>query len=203
MASFARAMDAAEGRKTHCRDPKARSPGHTAGFTGFTRDTRAVRRHPTFLILAAVFAMAAVSAYAQAPAVRGYWRTPSGAIIRIAPCGQELCVEIAALSHGNRPLTDMRNPDPKLRSRPLCGLRIGEGFVEADPEHARAGHLYDPKSGRTYKGQMTAAGNLLHLRGYVGLPLFGRTETWVRASQPPPCADQRQPAPAPLSSRAR
>ncbi len=98
-----------------------------------------------------------------------------------------LCAEIAALSPGKHPLTDMRNPDPRLRGRSLCGLRIGEGFVEVDPQHARSGRLYDPKSGHTYSGQMTAEGNLLQLRGYLGLPIFGRSETWVRTSRPPPC----------------
>jgi hypothetical protein len=81
----------------------------------------------------------------------------------------------------------MHNPDPKLRARPLCGLRIGEGFVAVDPQHARGGHLYDPQNGRTYRGEMTAEGNRLRLRGYIGLPIFGRSETWTRATEPPPC----------------
>jgi uncharacterized protein (DUF2147 family) len=138
--------------------------------------------------LGVALTMAAAGASAQTPSVRGYWRTPSGAIILVAPCGQSLCAQIAALEPGNHPVTDTHNPDPKLRSRPLCGLRIGTGFVEADPQHARGGHLYDPKSGHTYSGQMTAEGNALHLRGYIGLPIFGRSETWVRASKPPPCS---------------
>jgi uncharacterized protein (DUF2147 family) len=140
------------------------------------------------LILCAAFILTAASAHAEAPSVLGYWKTPSGAVVLVAPCGQKLCAEIAALSRGNPPHTDAHNPDPKLRSRPLCGLRIGEGFVEVDARHARGGHLYDPKTGRTYSGRMTAAGNLLQLRGYVGLPIFGRSETWVRASKPPPCS---------------
>lgn len=139
------------------------------------------------LTLCAALTVGAASAYTQVPAVRGYWRTPTGAIIHIAACGHALCVEIAKLPAGNHPVTDTHNPDPKLRERPLCGLQIGDGFVEVDAQHARAGHLYDPQSGRTYSGQMTAEGDLLRLRGYVGLPVFGRTETWVRASKPPPC----------------
>ncbi|HVS75461.1 MAG TPA: DUF2147 domain-containing protein [Steroidobacteraceae bacterium] len=137
------------------------------------------------LLLVATLATAA--AYAQAPAVTGYWREPGGSVIRVAPCDRRLCVEIVQLAAGNHPTRDIHNPDPKLRSRPLCGLRIGEGFVQADPRQARGGHLYDPKSGRTYSGRMTADGNLLHLRGYVGLPMFGRSESWVRTSRPPPC----------------
>jgi hypothetical protein len=112
---------------------------------------------------------------------------PGGSVIRVAPCDHLLCLEIARLSTRGHVVTDARNPDPRLRGRPLCGLRIGEGFVQVAPQHARGGHLYDPGSGRTYRGEMTAVGNLLHLRGYVGLPIFGRTETWVRASAPPHC----------------
>ncbi len=153
---------------------------------------RPAARLRLLLIAAAALTMAAVSAFAQTPTTCGYWRTPSGAIVRIAPCGRKLCVEIAEVSRGHHPLTDVRNPDPALRSRPLCGLRIGTGFLPTDPRHASGGHLYDPKNGRTYSGQMTAEGSFLHLRGYLGLPIFGRTETWSRASQPPPCPAPRQ-----------
>lgn len=145
---------------------------------------RPSRRFSTLILCAA---LAAASAYAQAPTVFGYWREPGGSVVRVTPCDHQLCVEIARLPAGNHPMIDARNPDPRLRNRPLCGLRIGAGFVEVDPQHARNGRLYDPRSGRTYGGQMTAEGNLLRLRGYVGLPVFGRTQTWVRASAPPPC----------------
>ena len=153
------------------------------------------------LILCA--ALAAASAYAQSATVLGYWREPRGSIIRIAPCDRQLCIEIAELPPGHHAVADGRNPDPRLRTRPLCGLRIGEGFVEVDPQHARGGHLYDPRNGRTYSGDMTADGNLLHLRGYFGLRIFGRTATWARASQPPPCPRQRQEAPASAPKRTR
>jgi uncharacterized protein (DUF2147 family) len=140
---------------------------------------------PLFILYAA---LTAAGAYAQTSTVQGYWRIPSGSVVLIAPCHHKLCIEIAKLVARNHPVTDTSNPDPKLRSRPLCGLWIGEGFQEVDAQHARGGRLYDPGSGRTYSGQMTAEGNLLHLRGYVGLPIFGRSETWVRVSQPPPCS---------------
>lgn len=150
---------------------------------------RAVRRRYIPFILCA--ALAAADAYAQAPSVLGYWREPGGSVILISRCDHLLCVQIAMLSSRSPAAADSHNPDPKLRNRPLCGLRIGEGFTEVDPQHARGGHLYDPKSGRTYSGQMSAEGNLLHLRGYVGLPIFGRTATWQRASQPQSCSALR------------
>lgn len=132
-------------------------------------------------------ALAVRGAYAQVVTVQGYWREPRGAVILISPCGSRLCVEIVRLSGGNHPARDTHNPDPKLRNRPLCGLRIGQGFRAADPRHASGGRLYDPRNGSTYSGEMMAEGNLLHLRGYLGLRILGRTQTWVRAAKPPPC----------------
>lgn len=150
------------------------------------------RRHSPFIryaALAAVLAatLAVAGAYEQTSAVLGYWREPGGSIIRVAPCERQVCVEIVWLPARDHGFTDLHNPDPKLRSRPLCGLRIGEGFVQVDPQHASGGRLYDPRSGHTYSGEMTAEGNLLHLRGYIEFRIFGRTQTWARASQPPPC----------------
>ena len=112
--------------------------------------------------------------------VRGYWQEPSGAVIQIAPCTEGLCLKIVALPAGDHPHNDVYNPDRGLRGRPLCGLSIGRGFAQTDARHADGGHLYDPKSGRTYSGSMSAEGNTLRLRGYVGISLFGRTETWSR-----------------------
>jgi uncharacterized protein (DUF2147 family) len=114
------------------------------------------------------------------PGVRGYWQEPSGAVIEIAPCAEGLCLKIVALSPGEHPHTDAHNPDAKLRGRALCGLRIGHDFTQIDPQHAAGGHLYDPRSGHTYSGSMTAQGNKLKLRGYLGIQLLGRTEIWTR-----------------------
>lgn len=85
---------------------------------------------------------------------------------------------------------DNKNPDASLRSRSLCGLVIGTQFQASDSSHASGGRVYDPKSGNTYRGGMALDGEVLHLRGYVGLPLFGRTEVWRRNTVPfPPCGE--------------
>jgi uncharacterized protein (DUF2147 family) len=116
--------------------------------------------------------------------VTGYWQEePSGAVIQIAQCAEGLCLTIVALP-ASRPHADVHNPDVRLRQRPLCGLRIGQGFTQTDSQHADGGHLYDPRSGRTYSGAMTAEGNTLKLRGYFEIKFLGRTETWTRVWQP-------------------
>lgn len=134
--------------------------------------------------LALCFVLGAPGARSQDHSVLGYWREPGGSVIRVASCGEKVCVWIITLSRGKHPGTDTHNPDPKLRGRPLCELRIGDGFTATDPRHADGGFLYDPRSGHTYRGSMTAIGDTLKLRGYIGIRLFGRTETWTRAHRP-------------------
>jgi uncharacterized protein (DUF2147 family) len=79
---------------------------------------------------------------------------------------------------------DIYNPDPAKRTRELCGLQIGSGFLIHTPDEARDGTLYDPKTGKTYHGNAKLVGNRLELRGYVGIPLFGETQTWTRPESP-------------------
>jgi uncharacterized protein (DUF2147 family) len=41
--------------------------------------------------------------------------------------------------------------------------------------------VLDPESGSDYKGKIWAVGkDDLHMRGYIGISLLGRTEHWVR-----------------------
>lgn len=77
---------------------------------------------------------------------------------------------------------DIKNPDKKLQSRSLWGLRLFQGF-EFDGQWT-GGKIYDPDSGNTYKCKMSLEENktVLKLRGYVGITLFGRTSLWTRIS---------------------
>ena len=133
-------------------------------------------------ILPALALLAALSGVAQArdAGVLGDWREPGGSVIRIAPCENSVCATLAAVKSPTP--YDGNNPDPAQRMRRLCGLAIGYGFHLADPTHANGGQLYDPKTGKTYHGEMTSEGDTLKLRGYVGIRAFGRTETWTRVS---------------------
>jgi uncharacterized protein (DUF2147 family) len=89
---------------------------------------------------------------------------------------------------------DDKNPDPALRSRPLTGLKLMQGFTR-DGSEWKGGGIYDPDEGKTYKATARLADknpDLLLLRGYVGVPLFGRTEEWTRAA-PADAAACREP----------
>lgn len=131
----------------------------------------------------AVMLLFAAALGAQTDGVLGDWHTPAGSTIRIQRCGSSVCLRIAALPP-DIPATDIHNPDASLRGRPVCGLVIGNGFTLSDPNHAAGGTVYDPKNGKTYRGGMARDGQELHLRGYVGIPLFGITQTWTRVTPP-------------------
>lgn len=76
---------------------------------------------------------------------------------------------------------DAKNPDKKLRDRALMNLVILTGLKYKGKSDFEGGKIYDPKSGNTYscKGELTDA-NTLKLRGFIGVSLIGRTDTWTR-----------------------
>jgi uncharacterized protein (DUF2147 family) len=119
---------------------------------------------------------------AQTPGVLGLWNEPLGSTIEVYHCGAAVCARLVAINPKAPSLLDIHNPDAHLRATPLCGLVIGHAFHLSAPNHADSGQLYDPKSGKTYSGEMTSEGSHLDLRGYIGLKIFGRSEIWTRAN---------------------
>lgn len=137
----------------------------------------------TFDLLSILLALAC-SIGAQTNSITGQWTEPTGSVIRVGQCGSQICMWVVALSPRAPAIIDINNPDPAKRNRPLCSLEIGSGFVPRSSIEAKDGTLYDPKSGKTYHGQIKLNGNQLELRGYIGIPLFGATQTWTRPSAP-------------------
>ena len=127
-----------------------------------------------------LFLLLAAAAHGET-GVLGTWKNPTGSTIQVYLCGPNVCAKVIAISSKAPSHIDSENPSPALRKRPICGLQIGRNFRLTAPDHAEGGRLYDPESGNTYSGSMTSEGDLLKLRGYIGIALFGRTETWTRA----------------------
>ena len=92
-------------------------------------------------------------------------------------------------------MRDRYNPDPLLRARPIVGLQVVTGFTREPSADGvwSGGSIYDPGSGKTYRCQAWLDGpDRLELRGYVGLPIFGRTTHWIReGSENPMCQEHR------------
>ena len=81
---------------------------------------------------------------------------------------------------------DLENPEDKLKTRKLLGIKLLWGFKFEDDEWS-GGSIYDPVSGKTYSSKMSLENKEeLNLRGYIGISLFGRTEKWKRIDSLPP-----------------
>ncbi len=67
------------------------------------------------------------------------------------------------------------------KDQPIVGLEIIRG-VKKDGDSWSGGTILDSAEGKVYKVKLTPAdgGKKLDVRGYVGAPMFGRTQTWVR-----------------------
>ena len=150
-------------------------------------------------LLSCLLLLTCATAFAAAPTVMGDWNTADHSVVRIEPCSsaagtpaKTVCLTIVKVPPDaprakDGKLTDEQNPDPSLRSRPLCGLIIGNGFQQTDANHLTGGKLYDPKTGHTYSGTIASDGDTLHLHGFIGISIFGRTETWHRSPTITPC----------------
>jgi uncharacterized protein (DUF2147 family) len=68
-----------------------------------------------------------------------------------------------------------------LKDRPLVGLQILSGFAP-DGSQWSGGQVLDPESGKVYRATIALedGGKKLRLRGYIGIPVLGRTEHWLR-----------------------
>ncbi len=86
---------------------------------------------------------------------------------------------------GGKPKVDRRNPHQSLRGRPIIGLPLVSGFHYAGDGEWDGGIIYDPENGTTYRCTITLTPDgTLRVRGYVGIPLFGRTTVWTRITMP-------------------
>ena len=67
------------------------------------------------------------------------------------------------------------------KDQPIIGLVILTG-LKYDGKEWTGGEITDPASGKVYKSkaELQEGGTKLQVRGYVGVPMFGRSQTWLR-----------------------
>lgn len=71
------------------------------------------------------------------------------------------------------------------KDMPVVGMTIIRGIKRNadDTTLWDGGEVLDPENGSTYRLRLRPAegGKKLEVRGFIGAPLFGRSQTWVRA----------------------
>ncbi len=123
----------------------------------------------------------------EGDAIIGVWKNGEGTgMVKISKNGEKYQGKIVWLKEPNDPETgkpklDKNHPDEKVRSRPVLGLTNTWGFVYKGDKTWDEGNIYDPKNGSTYDCTIRMKdNNTLEVRGYIGISLIGRTDTWTR-----------------------
>ncbi|MCE4225473.1 DUF2147 domain-containing protein [Methylobacterium sp. C25] len=136
------------------------------------------------LVLAALGAASAASAAPKDPS--GTWLTEDGrAKVKIDRCGpgaSNICGKVVWLKSPTGPTggprTDLKNPDPKKRSRPVIGLTLLDNLK---PEDAKfSGEIYNAEEGKMYSVSLQReSASELSISGCLLKVLCG-SQTWNR-----------------------
>lgn len=82
---------------------------------------------------------------------------------------------------------DDKNPDPKMHTRKIMGLRILNDFsYDKSYEEWSGGTIYSPKTGKTYKCYLKfEPDGRLKVRGYIGSSWMGlgKTVYWTKEKE--------------------
>jgi uncharacterized protein (DUF2147 family) len=67
------------------------------------------------------------------------------------------------------------------KGKAVIGMEILSGLKKTADAYS-GGHILDPDDGEIYRAEMKLKeqGTKLDLRAYIGIPLLGRTQTWIR-----------------------
>ena|SRR5437870_6972944 len=100
--------------------------------------------------------------------------TLNGQVVKIFPRPgydqNEVCAACTGARHNQR----------------IVGMVVMEGLTQSTDNTLEwgGGHILDPLNGKTYNCKITLVNNgtNLNVRGYLGISLFGRTQTWIRVN---------------------
>lgn len=139
--------------------------------------------------LAAAALMAAAPAFAQDSSPVGLWKNIDDvtgkpkALIRIT---EENGVVQGKIEKLFRAAGEEQNPlcdkcTDARKNQPIIGMVFMSGLKKDGKEYA-GGEILDPDNGKVYKSKLKLAdgGKKLEVRGYIGVPLLGRSQTWLR-----------------------
>ncbi|MFO7724719.1 MAG: DUF2147 domain-containing protein [Oceanipulchritudo sp.] len=143
-------------------------------------------RYPTISVTL-LFLLLIQAAPASASAIPGYWRTIDDAtgktksIVELYEVGETgLEGRVTEILHSDR------GPDPlcencpgKRKGQPIKGMVILWDMDKQAPREYSGGRILDPARGKVYKARLSLREDgKLEVRGFIGIPLLGRTQVW-------------------------
>lgn len=135
------------------------------------------------LLLTLAFSLFGVLSFAQ---IEGKWKTiddetkQAKSIVEIYKKGDQYYGKVSQLliKPANPNCVDCKDD---RKGKPILGMEIIRG-LKKDGDEFTGGTITDPKTGKTYKCTITKSGDKLNVRGYVGISLMGRTQTWQKVN---------------------
>ena len=139
-------------------------------------------------LFAALLLTAVGTAWAQATPA-GLWKTiddttkTEKSLVRITDNGGVLTGKVEKIL-SDKPDAKCVECTDERKGQPVQGMTILRGIKPDAAEKATwvGGDILDPNNGKIYKVllKLVEGGKKLDVRGYIGMPMLGRTQTWHR-----------------------
>ena len=141
------------------------------------------------IVAAMLMMMLAGGALADTSSPAGVWKSiddktkKERSIIRITDVNGEFkgVVEKIFDQPGDDPAHLCKECKDERKDKPIVGMTILWG-LKKDGDGWSGGEILDPKNGKIYRAKMSLSGDgkSLKVRGFIGISLIGRTQTWLR-----------------------
>lgn len=159
-------------------------------MTSLTRRTRASLAHSLKqAAVAGALLASAVTAFAQANSPIGTWQTIDDhtgqpkALVQISQDanGTLSGKVVKGLGANDQPDRRCSACTDSRKDQLILGMTIIDD-MKKDGDNWDGGQILDPENGKLYKCKMHVedGGQKLVVRGYIGVSLLGRSQTWVR-----------------------
>ncbi len=141
----------------------------------------------------------------------GVWYDDTGkGAVKIEICTPTtLCGKIywlkEPMADDGKPKIDRFNPEPTMRTRPICGMPVLGDLEKISDGGFDNGWVYDPKEGKSYSVALDLVGpDTLKVTGYKGMRFLGKSFIWTRAPVDlPSCAPDAASLPVPKPVEAK
>ena len=142
------------------------------------------------LLLCAGALLAVASAFADTSSPVGLWRTiddktgKERSLIRITEANGVFEGKVEKLLNrqpDDDPDNLCRKCEGARKDQPIVGMTI-LWALKKDGDQFGGGEILDPKNGKIYRAKMKLVDNgaKLEVRGFIGISLLGRSQTWIR-----------------------
>jgi uncharacterized protein (DUF2147 family) len=145
-----------------------------------------IKKTAFFLLFSTLLGLGGVVSAQTSDSITGLWKTfddetnQPAALVQIIEKNGVFSGVITKLLDTSGPSTCEKCTDSR-KGKPILGMEILSGLKRTGESYT-GGQILDPDDGEVYKAEMRLKdqGAKLDLRAYIGIPLLGRTQTWIR-----------------------